>query len=282
MHKKLLCPHDNKSAAPKLVSLSITKDDGDLPSLFHSHPGCEIMFVVCDGGVLKTPNKDLPLLRHNLLIVNPNVQHAEIPARNKALEYYVANCEGVIFSKNKRPSFDDGSETAEDVIRIETTAGDGNRFLDLFGRIYEELQNNLPNASIMASCYLNILITEIVRRYSMLPVSHMKNSFTSPVAYIREYIDAHYSASFKIEEFAEKLSISYSALRHRFKKEIGVSPVEYRLLKQLEIAKHLLQNSDSGVTQICAIIGFSNAAYFSKIFKQRYGMTPKEFRVHNK
>lgn len=52
---------------------------------------------------------------------------------------------------------------------------------------------------------------------------------------------------------------------------------KYIQQEKLEAAKDLLISSDHNVSQIVSMIGLNNRSYFSKIFKERYGVSPKFF-----
>jgi AraC-like DNA-binding protein len=59
-----------------------------------------------------------------------------------------------------------------------------------------------------------------------------------------------------------------------FKRELGLTPVEYVIQERLAEAKRLLRNPLTTVTDVCFRTGFNNTAYFQKLFKQYEGVTP--------
>lgn len=85
-----------------------------------------------------------------------------------------------------------------------------------------------------------------------------------------------------VEEIAEKLDISNSYFRKRFKETVGVSPVQYRLNKRLEEARHLLTYTSFSTDEIAYKTGFYDTPYFYKKFKEQVGITPKKYRETNK
>ena len=278
LHSRFSYSPNTKTVEPKLISVSLTRDEGDLSSLMHSHYGCELMFVVHDGGILHTANKDFPFSSGNVFIVNPNVMHTEIPDRNQSLEYYVIVCEGVAFSANSEKDVFDDIEVTENVIMIKIDHEKRWYFKMLFESIYRELQNKLLNDSLLAISYFNILVTELLRNHNLSSALNTQTNFSSLVSYAQDFINAYFSVPFKIPELASKLAVSYSTLCHKFKRETGMSPIEYRLNRQLTEAEFMLINNDSTISHICASTGFENTAYFSKLFRKKNGMTPKEYR----
>lgn len=63
-----------------------------------------------------------------------------------------------------------------------------------------------------------------------------------------------------------------------FKKNIGQSPMEYLIKYRLNQSKKLLLETDMTITDICQQCGFSDSAYFGKVFRRSFGITPGEYR----
>ena len=82
---------------------------------------------------------------------------------------------------------------------------------------------------------------------------------------------------FKI--IARNLGISYSKFRSDFKRQTGLPPMQYFLLLKIEKAKNLLLNTDIYSKQIAYDLGFESEHYFYRLFKQKTGMTPAQFRI---
>lgn len=59
---------------------------------------------------------------------------------------------------------------------------------------------------------------------------------------------------------------------------MGTSFVDYLRDYRLTIASRLLTTSDSSILDIAAESGFENLSYFNRVFKQKYSMTPRQFR----
>jgi len=57
-----------------------------------------------------------------------------------------------------------------------------------------------------------------------------------------------------------------------------MSIIAYKIAKQIEESKNLLQISDMSVRDICSLVGFNDEAYFIKLFKKKEESTPLEYR----
>jgi YesN/AraC family two-component response regulator len=93
------------------------------------------------------------------------------------------------------------------------------------------------------------------------------------------YIQAHIDEELPVEELAGIAYVSPNYLTRIFKKERGMTVVEYLTEARLTLAKHLLEESSLTVTMISGKVGYNNYTYFTKVFKKRYGATPIEYRA---
>lgn len=80
------------------------------------------------------------------------------------------------------------------------------------------------------------------------------------------------------EDLAERLHASYPTLRRRFKQRTGFAVKEYMLNIQLRVARQLLAFTHKKVAEVADEAGFRDAFYFSRLFKERTGTSPREFR----
>lgn len=92
------------------------------------------------------------------------------------------------------------------------------------------------------------------------------------------YINQHYPEKITLAEIAKAAGVSEREAARCFKKNIGQSPMEYLIRYRLNQSKKLLIETGMTITAICQQCGFSDSAYFGKVFRRFYGMTPGEYR----
>ncbi len=95
----------------------------------------------------------------------------------------------------------------------------------------------------------------------------------------QQWMEANFSSDFLLEEVAEKVGLSPRSFRRRFKDAVGEPPMQYLQRIRIETAKHLLATSALGVDQIGYRVGFEDASYFSRLFKQKTRATPGQYRA---
>lgn len=93
-----------------------------------------------------------------------------------------------------------------------------------------------------------------------------------------DYIDANYSGNLSLQQVADHVKLSPNYLSSLFKKEIDSGFTEYLTDVRIEKAKELLLDTYFKTYEIAESVGFSENAYFCKIFKKATGKTPGEFR----
>lgn len=94
---------------------------------------------------------------------------------------------------------------------------------------------------------------------------------------ILDYIHSHIETNIRIEDLCEHFSISRSTLQVMFKEQLNEAPKEYISKLKLERAKERLQTKKYTVSEVAYQLGFSSVYYFSRKFKNTYGISPSEY-----
>lgn len=101
------------------------------------------------------------------------------------------------------------------------------------------------------------------------------------VKIIKEYIDKNYNTNIKISMFTSRYFFSKEYLSKLFKSKYGCGIYTYVQEVRMKRAKDLLENPDIKVQSISERLGYTDNNYFSKAFKNYYGMSPSQWRKEN-
>ena len=117
-------------------------------------------------------------------------------------------------------------------------------------------------------------------------INHMEKMETGGKSYRQEfevqvlnYIETKYKDG-SLAELAELMGYSVYWMSHEIKKRTGKTYKELVQTKRMNQAAYMLTNSRASVAEIIRMVGYDNTSYFHRKFKERYGMSPKEFRHH--
>jgi signal transduction histidine kinase/DNA-binding response OmpR family regulator/ligand-binding sensor domain-containing protein len=82
-----------------------------------------------------------------------------------------------------------------------------------------------------------------------------------------------------VEQLSKQLFMSHSQLHRKLIALTGFSPIKFIRVIRLKKAKELLLNTNDNIANIAIDCGFSDPGYFTRVFKQEFGLTPQEWRV---
>lgn len=110
------------------------------------------------------------------------------------------------------------------------------------------------------------------------------NGYSPAVQAVLDDLEKHVGdPSYSLEGFIRTLPLNYDYVRKLFKKEVGVTPHEHLTRARMLRAKTILLSgvtnrySNYSVTQIAEACGYSEPLYFSRVFKQYYGVAPSHY-----
>lgn len=95
---------------------------------------------------------------------------------------------------------------------------------------------------------------------------------------IISYIDDNFDTKIKLEDIAIKENLSLTYLSHLFSEHFGMSFQEFINVKRMEQCIRLMANKEKTLLEIALESGFSDTKYMNKVFLDKLGCTPKEYR----
>ncbi len=156
---------------------------------------------------------------------------------------------------------------------LNKTVFDGKGLKYIFERIEKAVQVNdkspTCHAMLCASFYEILANLAIEEKY--LP-EH------SEAVMLKKYLDTNTHRIVKNSELSSVIYRSEDYIIKLFAKQYGITPYEYQINEKMAIARRLLKNTFLSIAEIGSSIGYSDAHYFSGLFKNRHGMSPKEYR----
>ncbi|GGX68228.1 GlxA family transcriptional regulator [Saccharospirillum salsuginis] len=112
--------------------------------------------------------------------------------------------------------------------------------------------------------------------YAML--SQTRQVEDARIAETQTWVAQHYNQRSPVATMVTMSGLSERSFKRRFKLATGLSPMEYVLTLRLEEAKHILETSDVAIDVVAEEVGYQDAAFFSRKFQQKVGITPAQYR----
>ncbi|MFC4097288.1 helix-turn-helix domain-containing protein [Euzebyella saccharophila] len=110
----------------------------------------------------------------------------------------------------------------------------------------------------------------------------LRRSEVKQIEITAKHIEQNLSNLSSIQEIASEVGLNVNKLQEGFRYLFGTTVKEFIKEKRYSKIQELLVNTDLQISEISDLVGISSKSYISKIFKERTGMTPQEFRVDYK
>lgn len=256
----------------------------DFPQVaLHWQESMEIVFVKKGQGVVQAGSEAYHAQAGDIYIFAPGVLHALRQEKNETMEY-----ENIIFDLELLGGA--GDVCAE---RYLMPLQSGRFPLPVFLREgmdgYEQAKNCLceaEEANRTKETGYELLVKGALFRFLGILVLHggqiaiADTPDTRRLKQVLQLVTERFGGALHIEEVAELCGYSKSHFMRWFRKMTGQSFVTYLNEQRLSASASMLRSEDCTQTilAIAGSCGFENLSYFNRMFKRRYGMTPREYR----
>jgi len=153
---------------------------------------------------------------------------------------------------------------------------------NLLNKIINICSSSLPLKDVLADLNLQELIVNIIQSQNRLELDKMGEikgaTNANPLAFITGFIKSNITEDIKLGVLSEKACMSKATFYRSFKKEYGISPLEYIISEKIKLAKSLLSNPKNTLKSVAFECGFHDVNYFVRLFKKMESITPGQFQ----
>lgn len=242
----------------------------------HKHLRIEINYVKKGNCILHLQNESISFKENEMMIICSNVEHL-FEAGSEETTLMQLEFLPEIFLR-----FNPLSRPEQGDLPPVTIFSEENRLIKIVNnvrimRAVQRIVNELNQKSkyyqyLVVMYYAELLI--LIYRYLdevYLPIG-TNESLRKAISYIR----LNYQMNITAGDIATYTNVGERYLRKLFSQYLNLSPVDY--LNQIRINKaiELLRNTEMSIKEVCFACGFQSPQYFSRLFKQQMGITPRE------
>lgn len=153
---------------------------------------------------------------------------------------------------------------------------------EIVGKVIEEFLGTNFMKNMRIKLLMGLLISELLNYEELIDAYSEEDYDTKFVLNIIRYIEDEYD-KVNLKNISKKFNQPQYKVSKLLKSYIGLSFKELLQEKRLEKSIELLKNSTYSIEEIIKMVGYENATYFYKIFKNKYKMSLKKYRnLHNK
>lgn len=106
----------------------------------------------------------------------------------------------------------------------------------------------------------------------------LKDNHSTIVRSVKSFVDHHLAGDVSLPAIAEHVHLHPVYLSKVYKAETGEALTAYVYRLRMEKAAYYLRSSSAKVFEIAELVGYNNTAYFIRVFKKFYDVTPQEYR----
>lgn len=229
----------------------------------------QINYITEGSGVFETQDNHYPVVPGSILILRPGVWHRYKPdVQTGWNEHYIGFngefCHNLFndgFFQVNKPVLYVGFQ--ESILRL---------FLEIIQLVKEEKTGHQQVCAATTMLVLSKILS-VIRNQEFAGKS-IERIIRKACLYFRENL----TQNINMEQLANELNVGYSYFRQMFRKYTGISPTQYHLSLRIQKAKDLLISTNQSIKEISVDLGFDSCFYFSRIFKDKTGKSPVEFR----
>lgn len=132
---------------------------------------------------------------------------------------------------------------------------------------------------------LEKLLISIYRRQDSIYIkqrrlrANQQRSYTTIAENMIGILEENIRNKLSLDQISKQVNLSVSQAKKIFQREAGDSIINYFISLKIEEAKRLINESEMNFTQIAEFLGYDTIGYFSRVFKQKTGMTPSEYSL---
>lgn len=252
----------------------------------HTHNYVEMIYM-CSGETVHIINgTEITLKCGELLILNQNAEQEILPASENdvAVNFIILP---QFFDTAVRMIDETGNQIHDFLIGCMRGGENGGDMLhfkvsdvlpvqNLVENLIWTLLNRQSNKRSINQLTMGLLFMQLANHTDSL--STEEKSGSGLMLNVLRYIDANYAAA-ELGCAANELHYDACWLSREIKKQSGKTFTELLQDKRLEQACYLLRTTNLKVSEVCRYVGYSNFSYFHRIFKGRFGVSPRRYRV---
>lgn len=159
---------------------------------------------------------------------------------------------------------------------------DGERFETMFHQLWNLVARKPIGFEARVHAALSDILAELfasrLKTMRHIELSDASPSYSEKVRLALDFVARTYDKNISLDHFEEAVHLSIQHFSRKFRKEVGMAPIQYLYHFRIEQAKRLLAGTDRTVGEIARLVGIPEQSYFARLFHKKTGQTPRRYR----
>ncbi len=268
-----------------IVSIHYYEYTSDFTYPGEAHDFWEIIY--CDKGILDISADDISFkLSRGQAFIHPpkqyhNVRMTDKHAANSIILSFYSDCRALSDISGRVIEFD--GYAIEALLSIVREAKEC--FENALGSIRDtKLTPKMTDVRFASEQviknYIELLFIHLIRKndnsalFPKIPRAERSEQLAERIS---DYMKEHIADKITFDDITAKFSISPTTLKKLFRRHFGCGTIEHLTSIRIDTAKELLRSGDYSCTEISSMCGFCSIHHFSKVFKEKCGVSPTEY-----
>jgi len=283
---------DNEMFKPhQLVRAYYHRENFDCMSI-HTHNFYELNIVMSGNGKHFLNNSTFHITSGDIFIMPPNVSHGyEFDSKKYSIfhllfnkqffvkyETHLNNLAGYQILFNIDPHIRRQDSLVNNFLHINITENYNLvRIFDELVLLRKEKKKNTESKKEYLTLYVIAKLCEMIEEEKVAYSGN--NRYLFDLLKSVEYIYSNFGSKIELETLYSISCMSRSSYLRYFKKIFNATPIDFIRDYRLRQAKSMLKHTNSSLTQIATDCGFCDSAHFSRLFKEKYQVSPSKYRT---
>jgi AraC-like DNA-binding protein/mannose-6-phosphate isomerase-like protein (cupin superfamily) len=248
----------------------------------HAHTEIEIMYATRGKCVVPVKNGSVSLREGDYIFIDSLVPHGLVVESSSPC--HILNIEASLISKHSLVNLD--------ILAREEAFRSLRESRSPFAKLRDDgvLQNSIVNLQSLLNRRASLMEVDFQLSLIFLEIGHhffnnqrkKRKSINTYIKSALDYISSNFDDELTIDTIAAAVGISKAHLQRSFRLSEGCTIVEAINRLRINKAKVLLESGNIPIVEIANEVGFNSRQYFSTLFTRSTGVTPAEYRKHQR
>jgi AraC-like DNA-binding protein len=268
----MICLTVGETEIPPFTAYPPNKDDH--PVIFRSVaegrtlPDFQIIYITQGEGIFNAEGITYTVNPGSMLLLLPGLRHSYKPVFETGWQEYWVGFNGSFFRRMLR-------EWILSKDRGFFEMGLHEQYLAIFDQIIEEVRTQRPLYQFKAGAGVMMLLGEMLSNERR---KEQPNYYQRIVEKAKYLMESNIYGVINLSSISEQIGISASRLNEIFKTYTSMTPYQYYIHIKILKAERLLEQPDASVKEAAFKLGFEDQYYFSRLFKNKTGVTPSGWK----